>query len=142
MAILSSIYCGKKADTFSPMATTLVTLFCFKSEAIVSYNSSSVFPLSIKSDKITFLFCPVFCCCSLSVPRGSVASPRAGRGAHTALYRARVYALLGLGDDPAGLGAGRSGRTRARDCPHPAGRERLSGHGRRVEAAILACSVS
>ena len=56
------------------------------------------------------------CCHVPSVPPGGAGSPRAGRGSDYTLDRAGVSVLVGMGDYPAGLGAGRAGTGRRGDC--------------------------
>ena len=71
--------------------------------------------------------------------REATADPRAGRGADCALDRARVSAVVGVGNYPAGLGTGRAGTGRGRDCPDAPGPGCPSGHGGRGDAAVFSC---
>ena len=74
------------------------------------------------------LACPVFAALSIS-SAGRGASPRVGRGHNHPLERAGICVLVGAGDYPAGLGAGRAGPERGRDCPDAPGPGRLQAIG-------------
>jgi DNA-binding winged helix-turn-helix (wHTH) protein len=50
---------------------------------------------------------PALCGSTPSMAPGGISRPGTGRGVSDTLYGARVYALRGLRDDPAGMGAGR-----------------------------------
>ena len=69
---------------------------------------------------------------------GQAAQERA-EAADCALDRAGVSALVGVGNYPAGLGAGRAGTGRGRDCADAPGPGRLAGHGGRGVTAVLSC---
>ena len=68
------------------------------------------------SHPFSLAFALVLCCLAPSVPPGGAGSPRAGRGSDNTLDRAGVSVLVGGRDYPAGLGAGRAGTGRRRDC--------------------------
>ena len=72
-----------------------------------------------------------FCCHTPSASPGGTSSPRAGRGGHDTLDRAGVSILGGVGNYPAGLGAGRARARRGGDFADTPGHGRLSGHGGR-----------
>ena len=56
-----------------------------------------------------------------------------------ALSTEQGFRLVGAGNDLAGLGAGRAGTRRGRNCADTAGPGCLPGHGSRAVAAVLSC---
>ena len=69
---------------------------------------------------------------------GQAAQERAEAADYT-LDRAGVSVLVSDGNYPAGLGAGRAGTGRGRDCPDTPGPGRLPGHRGRAVAAVFSC---
>ena len=57
----------------------------------------------------------------------------------TLSYRAGVSGPVGVGDYPAGLGAGRAGTERGRDCADTPGPGRLPGHRGRAVTTVFSC---
>ena len=77
-----------------------------------------------------------------SIPPGGASSPRAGRGSRLTLSTEQGFPyFLAWGTYAAGLGAGRAGTGRRRDCADTPGSGRLPGHRSRDSGGriILLC---